>query len=774
MFAKPKNPLHCVLNDSAGQIIRALKGNEVTGMCKCVVHDDKTASLHISDDGGRLLVHCFGGCEQSLVINALKSRGLWSMDPKPPIEQPTRYELEMQKRDKLLKASAILRTAARERKTPKAYLDGRGLRLVPENAMLLSAVKTQHSTGTLFPAMILPIGGPNGLQGAQVTFLNSNANANVKKSDGKNARKIYGSAAGGYIHASPLDPKRPLIVSEGFETALAAAQISGLPAVAAVSAGNMKNNFVPPPCTELIIAADADEPGRQAAEALASRISTPARIAYPPPPHNDWNDCVRASHDPTKLKKLLLEAPLWRHDRDENDPETQYEPAGPERATDLGNARRLVRLHGQNIRYVHALGAWFIWTGNRWKRDDSGAIMRIAKKVTEAMFAEAAQIENEDDRKAARKFAFETQKRERLAAMVALAQSELPVVLSADKIDANPMLLAVKNGVIELATGKFREGRREDYITKQAGVSYDADATCPNWLAFQKKISEGNRELIAYKQRLAGLLLTGLVEEVLFITWGGGQNGKSSEWESIAEILGDFAGASGASVLTTQKQAGAASPEIVALKGKRALFVNETQEQCRLNESRVKYLASNDTIAGRDLYEKIITFLPTHKTLLRTNHKPVIRGTDKGIWRRIHLIPYLVTIPEDERNTHFREEHLRPELPGIFNWCLEGLADYLENGLKPPPCVQKATDDYRADMDLVQQWLAARCERKPKAETALKDLTADFNVFLEGENAKPWPSRRLSSELCNRFGFAKERMRTKRNVDAIVGLTLKE
>jgi putative DNA primase/helicase len=371
--------------------------------------------------------------------------------------------------------------------------------------------------------------------------------------------------------------------------------------------------------------------------------------------------------------------------------------------------------------------------------------MRLAKSAVEKLFDEAGRIEVEALKITMRKFALASQSCSRLAAMVKLAESELPVVLSHDRLDANPMLLGVQNGVIELGTGKFREGRREDYISKRCDVAYNKDATCPEWRKFQGTITGQDAELIAYKQRLAGVLLTGKVVEVLFIPWGCGSNGKSTELETYQAILGDYGHATDASLLLAQKNTSGPTPEVVALKGKRAIFINETPERARLNEARVKYLTGNDTLSGRGLHQEPINFLPTHKVVMRTNHKPIIRGTDLGIWRRIHLIPFTVTIAGADPD--FRERNLVPELPGVLNWMLEGLMQFLREGLNPPKAVCDATDTYKADMDLVAQWLAERCTLDPTSETLLKELTTDFNAWAKDDLGRPWPNATLSEKL---------------------------
>ena len=191
--------------------------------------------------------------------------------------------------------------------------------------------------------------------------------------------------------------------------------------------------------------------------------------------------------------------------------------AAAEQWTELGNAHRLVRRHGEDVRYVHPLKAWFIWDGVFWRRDDSGDIMRRAESTIEAIFDEAKEIADEEIRTAFRKFALKSQSNAQLRAMTQLAQHNLQVVLSPTVLDANSMLLGVLNGTIDLSTGAFREGRREDYITKQCAVAFDRAAQCPNWITFQKKIAGGNADLVAYKQRVFGLLLTGEMVEILFI-----------------------------------------------------------------------------------------------------------------------------------------------------------------------------------------------------------------------------------------------------------------
>ena len=370
---------------------------------------------------------------------------------------------------------------------------------------------------------------------------------------------------------------------------------------------------------------------------------------------------------------------------------------------------------------------WIVWNGRRWRLDEDGAILRLAKDTVEAIFAEAEAIADDDARKRQRYFALQSQSAARIAAMVELAESEEEVVILPDRLDADPWLLGVRNGVIDLKTGDFRDGRREDYITLIAGVTYDLEATCPNWLECLDKITNKNDELIAYLQRKMGYMLTGSVrEEVLFFAHGGGNNGKTTYRETLYELLGDYAITADAGLLLERRQAGSATPEVARLKGRRLVCINETSENDRLNEARVKFITSTDTITARKLYHDFFDFKPTHKTMLTSNHRPIVRGTDEGIWRRIHLVPFTVTIPDYEIKKNYREEELRPEHPGILNWALDGLKAYREIGLAPPDAVRGATTEYREDMDVLAQWLKDRCEIGPKARVPSTDAYADY------------------------------------------------
>ena len=433
----------------------------------------------------------------------------------------------------------------------------------------------------------------------------------------------------------------------------------------------------------------------------------------------------------------------------------RYNPS--EMMTDLGNARRLVRLYGTDLRYVHAWRKWLIWEDGHWRQNDDGCVMRMAKAAVEEMFAEASRVNDEARRTAMRNHALKSQSAPRLSAMVMLAESESKVVLPAKKLDADPYLLGVRNGVIDLRTVTFREARRDDYVTKIAGAIFDGQAWCPNWIEFLKEILD--EEMIGYVQRAMGYILTGLTgEEVMFVPWGDGFNGKSTFRETIFAMLGDYAVGADASLLVTSRRSGGATPDLARLHGRRLVTINETEQNALLNESRVKFITSHDIVTARNLYEEPFDFNPTHKTWLTTNHKPIVRGIDEGIWRRIHLLPFTKTIPAKKREVNFRERVLLPELPGIINWSLDGLRAYWRDGLRPPEIVTHATKEYREDMDLIGHWIAERCSHDGDSAVTTKTLHSDYSAWTRQEIGFAVSTIAFGRDLAAR-GFEKTRIK---------------
>jgi putative DNA primase/helicase len=256
--------------------------------------------------------------------------------------------------------------------------------------------------------------------------------------------------------------------------------------------------------------------------------------------------------------------------------------------------------------------------------------------------------------------------------------------------------------------------------------------------------------MIGYLQRMIGYAATASIrEQVAFILWGGGANGKSTFLEVVKAALGEYAvSTKGATIMAGARpeSGGAPDPHIIALVGSRMVVAVETDEFGKLDEGRVKSLTGGDTITARDLHAKPISFQPTFKLFLATNHKPQIRGTDNGIWRRIHLIPWTVAIPPEEQDKDLKEK-LLAELPGILAWIVAGAVSWHRDGLMPPEKVRAAIDAYRAEMDSLAAFFAERCVVGSPYRTGATELYKEYRDWAEQGGEHPMSQVRFGQRL---------------------------
>jgi len=399
----------------------------------------------------------------------------------------------------------------------------------------------------------------------------------------------------------------------------------------------------------------------------------------------------------------------------------------PERpCTDLGNAERLVRLFGDRICFVAQWG-WLVWDGKRWARDNGNQrITKLAEETVRQIYREAAETDNPDERAKLAKWAIASESRQRITSMIDLAA---PMRLaSPDEFDADDWLLNLENGVLNLRTLEFLLHDPNLKLTKLAPVAYDPNADCPKWKAFLQRIFNDNERLIRFVQRAVGYSLTGSTrEQCLLFLHGTGANGKSTFLEVIRALLGDYAVTAEFSTFVADRKSSVRN-DIARLHNARLVTAIEVGEGKRFAEELIKTLTGGDTVTARFLYREFFEFRPRFKVWLAANYKPEIRGSDYAIWRRIRLIPFTVTIPPEEQIPDLAEQ-LKEELSGILNWALEGLRDWLANGLQPPPEVTEATEAYRAEMDIVGLFVQDACVPDPKAVTPSKTLYEAFREW---------------------------------------------
>ena len=432
--------------------------------------------------------------------------------------------------------------------------------------------------------------------------------------------------------------------------------------------------------------------------------------------------------------------------------------------SDFANAVRLARHCGGRLLYVHGIG-WHTWENGHgpWRPDELGA-RRIAAELGRLVANEAAEMAQRaaaapdaDARERLQKGADALFSWARLSEMSARIEAALSLASSllaikTERLDHNPMLLGCRNGVLDLRTGQLRKHRRDDFITKCAGAAYDPKATSPTWSRFLARIFRQHPEAIPYMQRLAGYWLTGCTDPALLaVLWGGGANGKSTLVATIRAALGEYATAAPPSFLIARN--GESHPtELALLLGMRWIVASESGEGGRLDEERVKLLTGSDTITARRMRQDFFEFAPTHKLALQTNHRPIIRGTDEGIWRRIALIEFAETIPPDERDPLLAEK-LRAELPGVLAWAAQGCRAFLQNGLQPPPGVQAATAAYRSDSDAVGAFIVEECLESASVTCSASELYAVYSAWADDAGERPMSKRALGLRLQER-GFS--------------------
>lgn len=422
--------------------------------------------------------------------------------------------------------------------------------------------------------------------------------------------------------------------------------------------------------------------------------------------------------------------------------------------SELGNAQRLQDRYGATLKFIPETKSWIVWCDGAWlKSPDGGLVRSFAAELPKQIYSEGTQ--HLTDGALFAKWARSSQKHQTIAAAVNLL-SDMPTMrVPIATIDADPWLVGLDAGrqVIDLKTGSVRAAKPSDLITKALGINSMGFAhKAERWQAFLNQVFRGDAELINWLQRWCGYLLTGSTrEQILLFGYGHGANGKSVFAEVLRHLMGNYATPIQPETLTEAKRtAGSASPDLAALVGARMVMATETEDGSALAESLVKSLTAGDAISVRPLYGTPLTLRPIFKLLMLGNHRPRIRGTDLGIWRRIRVVPFTRTFTPEERDPELTAK-LKTEAPHIIAWMVQGCLAWQNQGLADvPDAIAKQTEEYRSDMDTLGQWIAECCDAEPGREAPSKDLYASYWGWATGNGLRPCSNQAFGRRLTER------------------------
>lgn len=430
------------------------------------------------------------------------------------------------------------------------------------------------------------------------------------------------------------------------------------------------------------------------------------------------------------------------------------------RFDDTGNAERLFDAFGDMLRFCYTEKKWLYYFEGKWYTDNIGYIRQLADSATVLQESERILYADDDDMlkafdrhlKKSRSFAGKTN-------MIREAEHYAPIL--PQMLDKNKTVIGAKNGIIDLKTGDLLPHDREAFLTKQCPVNYNPDAPDPVlWLQFLSDIFDGDKYMIDYIQKCVGYSLTGSTsEQCAFFLYGTGRNGKSTFLEIVRGILGDYAtNIQPQTIMINPKSGNAPSSDIARLKGARLVTSVEPNEGMRLDEGLLKQLTGDDVVTARKMFSEEFEFKPEFKLWMATNHKPLIRGTDTGIWRRIHLIPFEVQIPIEKVDRKLKYKLVK-ESEGILKWAVQGCIRWQDDGLRMPQKVLDAVREYQHEMDVISSFLEACCvlgEGTVKA-SQLYDVYAKW---ADNNNEHLMSSTKFGTELAKRKGITRKKTKT--------------
>lgn len=398
-----------------------------------------------------------------------------------------------------------------------------------------------------------------------------------------------------------------------------------------------------------------------------------------------------------------------------------------ETLSDTGNARRFVRMFRDEVRYVPEWKRWLIWDQTRWVPDVTNRVGHMAEAIATDVRRQAELDQDNEHQRLLARHALSCESLRARQSAITIAGMSRELSLTLDDLNRDPLLLVVRNGVLDLRTGFLVEPNRLDFNTQCAAVTYDPEADAPRWAEHIRFITQNDPLLAAYLRRAVGYSLTGLTrEQTFFMLEGTGANGKNAFIEPVLALMGDYAQTGTSALITGGDEQ---HPTILAdLVGARLVFIDEARQGRPLNVERVKGLTGSRRIKARRMGQDFFEFDAHLKLWIAGNNHPTMRDPSDGVWRRLHRVLFNAKVSDEKKITDYGQLLFEEEAPGILNWAIEGLKDWQQlNGLGQPEYVLLATTELRDEEDLIKQFM----EERLYVSGAVTDVISGAQLYTE-------------------------------------------
>ncbi len=682
---------------------------------RCPAHEDGNASLSITQRDDKVLIHCHANCTTEAVVTAagLKMTDLFT--PKTATNGHAQKSRIAETYDYADESGVLLYQAVRL--DPKEFRQRR-----PDGSGWIWSIAGVRPVPYRLPEL------------------------------------IDAAAAG-----------RPVFVVEGEKDA-DAMRDAGLTATCnSGGAGKWKREFAEQfNGATVCVIADKDDAGRKHAQQVAANLQPVAShvvvIELPDiggTKVKDAADYLSAGGLAAGIVTLAEDAPSWTPQAPTVENVTTANTAGAATVaaehfrSDIGYADAFVRRHGQEIRFCAEEERWLVFDReNGWRRDGSNRIKSMFANYARELYRDALEQAKDMDPAIGKRLIDAMAglgNKKRIEPALSFAACNPSVVIRATQLDADPFLVGVLNGVVDLQSGSFQPHRPEHLVTRRLEVHYDANATAPTWDRFLDEV-QPDPKMRAFLQRLSGYSITGAIREhVLPFHYGVGANGKGTFLEhAMLKLLGDYGAKLTNGLVYANDRAKCPLLELAELCGRRFGLGEENNDGARLNEGALKSITGGDRQKGRFHYKEHVEYFPSYKIALVGNHKPRIDGTDDGIWRRFLLVDWPVQIPSDKRDGKLPDK-LAVEMSGILNWCIAGARAWMAEGLNPPESCRAATEAFRDGSDSLAEFIEDAFEKDHDGYCTKADA---FNAYKQWAGrqgiSRPMSKRCLGAQFVNR------------------------